>query len=102
MREYIVESPWRTVQLFLTKDYVAEVEVNSLDNKKVRCNCRGFSSMGRCNHVTHVRKHMQGNNGHYTINIPHHVDEDLAEMAMQDSEMFRQFVIDYAKVEVLD
>lgn len=102
MKEFTVESDWRTVQLFLTKEYVAEVEVNSADNREVRCNCKGYINFSRCNHVKYVKKHMQGNNGHYTIKIPQEVDEDLAEMAMTDSEMFRQFIIDYAKVEVLD
>jgi DNA gyrase/topoisomerase IV subunit B len=102
MKEYTMESSWRTVQLFLTKDYVAEVEVNATNSKEIRCNCKGFKGLGRCNHIKYVKKHMQTNDGHYTIQIPREVDEDLAEMAMSDSEMFRQFIIDYAKVEVLD
>ena len=102
MREFTVESTWRTVQLFLTKDYIAEVEVNSVDNRQVRCNCRGYVGVGRCNHVKYVKAHMKNNGGHYTVKIPTEIDDDLAEMAMQDSEMFRQFIIDYAKVEVLD
>lgn len=102
MREFTVESDWRTVQLFLTKDSIAEVEVNSANSREVRCNCKSYQSFGRCNHVKYVKKHMQENNGHYTISIPQEIDEDLAEMAMGDSEMFRQFIIDYAKVEVLD
>ena len=102
MRESTMQSSWRTVQLFLTKDAVAEVEVNSLNNKEVRCNCKNYNSISRCSHVKYVKKAMQENNGHYTISIPHHVDEELMTMTLSDHEMFRQFIIDYAKVEVLD
>lgn len=102
MREFTMQSTWRTVQLFLTKDAIAEVEVNSANNKEVRCNCKGYNKLSRCNHVKYVKKAMQENHGHYTISIPHHVEEELLELAMSDSEMFRQFIIDYAKVEVLD
>lgn len=102
MREFTMQSTWRTVQLFLTKDAIAEVEVNSANNKEVRCNCKSYSSFSRCNHVKYVKKSMQENNGHYTISIPHDVDEELVAMAMSDQELFRQFIIDYAKVQVLD
>jgi hypothetical protein len=102
MKERVMSEEWRTVQMFLTKNYVAEVEVNSLNNNQIRCTCAGFSKVRRCNHVKFVKTHMQSNDGHYTIHIPEEVDEDLAALAMTDSEMFRQFIIDYGKVEVLD
>lgn len=102
MKERLVQESWRTVQLFLTKNYVAEVEVHTEDNERVRCNCSSFEKSKRCSHVKHVRKHMQSNEGHYTIHIPEQVDEDLIVMAMEDTTTFRQFIIDYGKVEVLD
>lgn len=102
MREYIMQDDWRTVQLFLTKDYVAEVEINSANNAQVRCNCVGYAKLKRCNHVKFVKTQMVSNDGHYTIHIPTAVDDDLAAMAMEDAEMFRQFIIDYGKVEVID
>lgn len=102
MKERVVDQAWRTVQLFLTKDYVAEVEINVRDNQNIRCNCLGFSRLKRCNHIKFVKSTMMNNAGHYTVHIPHEVDEELAEMAMEDAELFRQFIIDYGKVEVVD
>ena len=100
MKGYTVNF-WRTVQLFLTGDYIAEVEVHA-STKELRCNCAGFKKIKRCNHVKFVKKEMRNNDGNYTIKIPHHVDEELVELALEDAEMFRQFVIDYGKVEVID
>jgi hypothetical protein len=102
MREQTVRQDWRTVQLFLTKDYVAEVEVNSLNNIQIRCTCLNHSKLRGCNHVKYVKTHMMNNDGHYAIHIPEEVDEDVAQMAMTDSALFRQFIIDYGKVEVID
>lgn len=102
MAEYTVEKDWRTIQLFLTKDYVAEVEVNSADSNDIRCTCLKFKGKKGCNHTKFVNKTMKNEDGDFTINIPVEIDDDLAQLAITDSEMFRQFIIDYGKVEVLD
>jgi hypothetical protein len=49
-----------------------------------------------------AKEQMDGNNGHYSIYIPTHVDEQEAIRAMKDGESFRSFIIKYGKVEVLD
>lgn len=92
---------WRTVQLFLTENYVAEVEVHSA-TKQIRCNCLTYKKISRCNHAKFVKTEMKNNDGHYTVKIPHEIDPDLVELAIEDAEMFRQFIIDYGKVEVID
>jgi hypothetical protein len=92
---------WRTVQLFLTEDYIAEVEVHSA-TKEIRCNCPVSKKRKSCSHIKYVKAEMKNSDGNYTIKIPTHVDEDLVEMALEDAEMFRQFIIDYGKVEVID
>lgn len=103
MKERIVQDDWRTVQLFLTKNFeVAEVEVNLVDNSNVRCSCAGYGKVRRCNHIKFVKTKMMSNEGHFTVQIPTAVEEGLAAMAMEDAEMFRQFIIDYGKVEVID
>lgn len=102
MKEYVMQEDWRTVQLFLTQNAIAEVEINSMNNSQVRCNCLGFGKIKGCNHVKFVKNHMKGNDGHYTVQIPVEVDDEVASVAVQDAALFRQFIIDYGKVEVID
>ena len=44
---------------------------------------------------------MDANNGHYTVHIPVEIEEEEADAAMASAESFREFIIKYAKVEVL-
>lgn len=101
MKDVVMAAEWRTVQLFLGDNGVCEVEVDSNDPKKIRCNCKGEFAASRCAHVKHVREIMTENNGHYTISIPSEIDEDEAIVAMTDPNLFRDFIIKYGKVEVL-
>jgi hypothetical protein len=48
-----------------------------------------------------VNKKMQLNKGHYSILVPSGVPEELAQQANIDPKTFRDFVVRYAKVEVL-
>ena len=48
-----------------------------------------------------VEQKMRFNNGHYSVQIPTDVSEDLALEANDTSETFREFVLRYAKIEVL-
>lgn len=93
---------WRTVQLFLDNDGVAEVEIDAENNKKVRCSCKGFMASGRCKHAKFVRHRMGTNNGLYSIEIPEEVPDEVALAAMGDASQFRDFILKYARVEVID
>jgi hypothetical protein len=44
---------------------------------------------------------MDENDGHYAILVPDDVDEAVAEKANESAEAFREFVLKYARVEVL-
>jgi hypothetical protein len=44
---------------------------------------------------------MRYNKGHYSILVPSEVSEDLAVEASDDPKKFRDFVVKYAKVEVI-
>lgn len=101
MKELNMISDWKTVQLFLDEAGVSEVQIDSLNPYSVRCNCRGTKPSTKCAHVKHVKKVMGENDGHYTIHIPVEVDEDIADLAMSDNDAFRDFIIRYAKVEVI-
>lgn len=101
MKGRYMDIDWRTVQLFLSDDGVAEVQVDSDNHAKVRCTCPSFQNSARCKHSRYVKNAMAANEGHYAILIPEEVSEEEALAAMDDSEAFRQFVIRHARVEVL-
>jgi hypothetical protein len=92
---------WRTVQLFLSDEGVAEVEIDSENSSKVRCNCKEFMRNARCKHQKRVKAHIQANHGHYTVMVPEDVPEETAIKAMADSKAMREFILKHAKIEVL-
>jgi hypothetical protein len=98
----IMDISWRTVQFFLDDEGVAEVEVDQDSGAKVRCDCLQFGRMARCKHSKYVKEAMAENEGHYALEIPVHVDDEEALVAMVDATAFRTFVMKYGKVVVLE
>lgn len=102
MKETNVSSAdWRTVQLFLDENGIAEVEVNPMEKRSVRCSCVKFSKSSKCAHAAHVKSAMEENDGHYEISIPLDIDEDEAFEAAKNKDSFREFILKYGKVEVI-
>lgn len=101
MKGNAVSSPWRTIQQFISEQAVGifEVEVNT-DTKETRCNCPLFLKKGLCKHSQFVNFRIK-HTGHYSILVPNDVPEELALEASDDPEKFREFVVKYAKIEVL-
>lgn len=97
-----VQTSWRTVQQFISAQAagIFEVEVDT-DTRKLRCNCPKWRKTFNCKHVRFVNERMSMNDGHYSILIPEEVPEDLAFEASDTAEKFREFVVKYAKIEVL-
>lgn len=95
-------SSWRTVQLFLSANAagVFEVEVDT-DSKETRCNCPVWKKAESCKHTSFVKTRMRQNQGHYSITVPSEVPEEYALEASDDPKKFREFVVKYAKVEVI-
>jgi hypothetical protein len=102
MKGMSMESPWRTVQLFISAQAagIFEVEVDT-DTQKIRCSCPMWKKNFNCKHTRFVDLKMRLNNGHYSIMVPNEVPEHLAIKASDDPKKFRDFVVKYAKVEVL-
>lgn len=109
MRELVLMD-WRLVQLFLDDDGISEVELDVTDNRYQRCSCKTFSRFSlikklfrlrSCKHVEWVEKQIVASGGHYSIQIPMEVPEDVATEAFDNADSFRDFVIHYARVEVL-
>ena len=97
-----MEIDWRTVQLFLDESGVSEVEIDAEDATNVKCSCKSFYKSSRCIHTKYVRNEIENNDGNYAIKVPVDIDDDEALEAMSSSETFREFIIKYGKVEVID
>lgn len=93
---------WRTIQMFIGEDGVAEVELDAENSSKIRCSCKSFYKSARCKHTKFVKSHMQENDGHYAIQVPVDISDEEALDAMSSSDTFRKFILKYGKVEVLD
>jgi hypothetical protein len=102
MKGMSMNTEWRTVQLFISAQAagVFEVEVDT-DTKQTRCNCPVWKKSLACKHTTFVDNRMRMNRGHYSILVPDEVSEDVAMEANDDPKKFRDFVVRYAKVEVI-
>jgi len=100
MRRTVEMADWRTVQVFLSHkgSGIYEVEL-TLDGAATRCNCPTFRSRHTCRHVKFVESKMD--NGSYPIMVhPAAREEDLSAQ-VHDRERFRNFVLKYAKIEVV-
>ena len=97
-----MESPWRTVQVFISAQAagIFEVEVDT-ETKKTRCNCPVWRKTASCKHALFVQNKTRYNKGHYSILVSTEISEDLAVEACDDPKKFRDFVVKYAKVEVI-
>ena len=102
MRGKKVDTSWRTVQLFISSQAagVFEVDVNT-ETRDMRCSCPVWKKTELCKHVSFVRHRMILNGGHYSIQIPYEVPEELAVAANDSPEKFRDFILKYSKIEVL-
>lgn len=97
-----MKSSWRTVQLFISSQAagIFEVEVDT-STKNTRCNCPVWRKTSVCKHSDFVKEKMRMNRGNYSILVPNKVSEELAVDASDDAAKFRDFIVKYAKVEVL-
>lgn len=96
-----VSSDWMTVQQFISAQGagIFEVELDTV-TKETRCNCPVWSKKRLCKHVAFVENKIR-TRGHYSISVPTSVPEEWALEASQDPDKFREFVVNYATIEVL-
>jgi hypothetical protein len=100
-KEVEMSISWRTVQMFISDEGVAEVEVDAEFNDKIRCSCKAYSASSKCRHSKFVKNRMEDGEGHYIVQVPEDVDDDEAINAMKDATKWRAFVIKHGEVEVL-
>jgi hypothetical protein len=102
MRGLDMEIDWRTVQLFLDDAGVFEVAIDADDSRTIKCDCKVFLKSSKCKHTKYVKTEIEHNNGNYAIKIPVDISDEEALDAMASAETFREFIIKYGKVEVID
>ena len=96
-----MNTEWMTVQQFISAQGAGIFEVEmSTDTKETRCNCPVFSKKATCKHTSFVDTKIK-TTGHYSISVPTSVPEEWALEASRDPKKFREFVVNYATVEVL-
>ena len=102
MKGQHMKSPWRTVQVFISSQSagVFEVEIDT-DTRSTRCSCPVWKKRFECKHTDFVKDRMRFNRGNYSIQIPNEIPEELAVEASVDANSFRDFVLKYAKIEVI-
>jgi hypothetical protein len=98
-----MEIEWRTIQFILDEEdfIVAEVSVDAMNSKKTRCDCKKFSKNARCKHVKFVQERMAKNGGVFNLTLPSLVDDEEAVDALYDTDLFRELVLKYGKIEIL-
>jgi hypothetical protein len=100
MKETTMAKDWRTIQFFLDEDGVQEVELQYDDPSKLRCTC--VSRTQTCKHVQYVRDMFKRNNGVFDLEVPIEEDDDAMTLAFATAESFRQLILKYGKVAVVD
>lgn len=90
---------WMTIQQFISVHGVFEVELET-ETKRIRCNCPVWEKKHACKHTSFVEKKIRMQ-GHYSISVSVGVPEEWAIEASQNPESFREFVVNYATIEVL-
>jgi hypothetical protein len=102
MRGLDMEIDWRTVQMFIGDEGISEVQIDAENSTKMRCSCKSFSKAARCKHTKFVRNQTESNDGNYAIQVPVDISDEEAFDAMSSADTFREFILKYGKVEVLD
>ena len=101
MKGFSMSTDWMTVQQFISAQGVGVFEVElDTKTKATRCNCPVFGKKKVCKHSSFVDSKIK-NTGHYSISVPNSVPEEWATEASQDPEAFREFVVNYATIEVI-
>jgi hypothetical protein len=96
-----MSAEWMTVQQFISAQGVGVFEVElETKSKQTRCNCPVWNKKSTCKHTSFVNNKIK-NTGHYSINVPNSVPEEWAYEASEDPQKFREFVVNYATIEVI-
>lgn len=90
----------RLVQVFLSGFGVFEVYCN-VKTHAFSCTCPGFAARAQCKHATHVHGRYAAEGGCYPAKLRKGAKPQSA-LTLDSAEKFREWIIDNARVEVLD
>ena len=92
----------RLVQVFLSPVPTSPniYEVSSSTEGELFCTCPQYKGKTTCKHTRFVKARIDANNGSYPLEISNRATDEDAERARQSPEAFREFVINFAKIEV--
>lgn len=94
----------RLVQVFLSQGNTPGpgiFEVSNTPDGTLLCTCAGFKGRKTCKHTKFVQARMDANNGNYPIEISSKVSPEDAEKASLSDDDFREFIINYGRIEIL-
>lgn len=95
---------WRTVQFFVSAKGIHEVQIETSNAVRVRCDCRAFKKLLPCVHANYVRSNINKTDDGpvYSVSVPEEVSDEEAIEAIGDTQKFRQFILKYGKVLSID
>ena len=103
MMEGKMDQETKLIQVFLSKDAASVPNIFEVSTNKggdLVCSCPGFHGRGSCKHTKFVQDRIDGNDGHYPLEISKRATQEDADKARDSSEAFREFIIKFGKIEV--
>jgi len=94
----------KLVQVFLSQTQspgpgIYEVSVD--DSNKLYCTCPGYRGRNTCKHIKFVGARIKANGGdNYPLEFSSRASKDDISNARSSKEAFREFVINFGKIEV--
>lgn len=99
MKDLAKSMQYRLIQVFLSPNGVFEVYIHvTLHN--FACTCPGYRARMVCKHTRHVRERYEAEGGCYPAKLRNGAAPQDS-LVLDDSEKWRQWIIDNARVEVL-
>ena len=88
----------KLIQVFLSQQTTpgpAIYEVSTTQEGDIICTCPGFNGRSTCKHAR-----IKNNNGAYPLEISKRATKEEADLAQVSTELFRDFIIRFGKIEV--
>ena len=96
-----MDQEMKLIQVFLGDSSTPAIfEVSSTKEGELICNCPGYRGRRRCKHVSFVQARIDGNGGSYPLEISKRATKEEADLAQTSTELFRDFIIKFGKIEV--
>lgn len=92
----------RLLQIFLSSNPTPAIfEVHTTDKKEITCTCPGYIAKAFCKHTKLVSSRIDDFDGTYPFDFVREVSNSEITDALKNEELFRNFVIQNARVEAI-